>query len=105
MKSRQQPIVLQDTRGNFYLAFRIKVPKHKSRQYKKHLSYVKKWRKRNKQKLKEYGRQYYQEHKEQYREYYRRPEVLARQRKYRRKNRDIISKKNRIRYLRRKNKH
>jgi hypothetical protein len=105
MKCRH--LVLKDTRGNLYLAFRIPSIK-KSRQYKKHLKYVKQWRKRNKQKLKEYGRQYYKEHKQQFKEYYSRPEVkkriLARQAKYRKKNKEIISKKNRIRYLNRKNK-
>jgi hypothetical protein len=110
-KRQQQHILLVDTSGkNWYLGFRISSIKNKnnkkSRQYKKHLQYIKQWRKRNKQKLKEYGKKYYQEHKQQFHEYYSRPEVkkriLERQRKYRRKNKDLISKKNRQRYLKRK---
>ena len=86
MKSQQQPIVLQDTRGNFYLAFRIKVPKHKSRQYKKHLKYVKAWRYRNKQKVKEYGLLYYKQHLEQFKQYYiKNRKHILKQQKERRK--------------------
>ena len=107
MKSRQQYTLLVDTSGkNWYLVIKLPKPNKKSRQYKKHLKYLKAWRKRNKQRLMEYGRKYYKEHKQEFKQHYlsNREHILKRHKEYRKKNKAIISKKNRQRYLRRKNK-
>jgi hypothetical protein len=100
---RSQPIVLKDTRGNLYLAFRIPNIK-KSRAYTRHLKYVVQWRKRNRKRIKQWSLEYYRKNKQQFKQYYEdnKDRILARTARYRVKNKAIISKKNKIRYRNRK---
>jgi len=69
-------IFICDTRGNFYLGIRLEVVEQVTRQerlrrnsriwrinhrnrYKKHLEYLRDWKRRNKDRIREYRRNYY----------------------------------------------